>query len=100
MVPNENPDNARAAQDVEAPAYHAKEPKGTYHWGRGGEGNMTTLGGKNADKEVRKEQEQREKVRTTSRGNERRPSKGLMEKGKEMFGMGGKKGDENAVDDK
>ncbi len=27
------PEFARAAQDVNAPAHHEKETRGTYHWG-------------------------------------------------------------------
>ncbi|GAB7359217.1 hypothetical protein MBLNU230_g5876t1 [Neophaeotheca triangularis] len=109
IVPNENPDVARQAQDVEAPAHHAKAPKGTYHWGRGGEGNMTTVGGKDADKEVRKEQEERSRSRARSQerggGKARRSSfQGIVGKGKEMLGMGGggKKGEkvqESAVEE-
>lgn len=37
------PEEARLRQDVEAPKAHGKELEGTYHWGRGGQGNMTTL---------------------------------------------------------
>lgn len=37
------PEEARQRQDVEAPKAHGKELEGTYHWGRGGQGNMTTL---------------------------------------------------------
>lgn len=34
------PSLARAAQDVDAPAHHEREPEGHFHWGRGGEGNL------------------------------------------------------------
>lgn len=78
-----HPELARAAQDVEAPAAHQKEQRGTYHWGRGGEGNVMTVGG--GDK--------KEKERNSSKGPERRGSfQGAIEKGKEMLGLGKKGG--------
>jgi hypothetical protein len=71
---------ARAAQDVDTPAAHTKEARGTYHWGRGGEGNMVTLGS--------------DKKRTISKGEGergRRPSfQGVLDKGKSLLGMGKK----------
>lgn len=88
IVPNENAAAARAAQDVDTPAHHSKELKGTHHWGRGGEGNMVTLGGSNGNK----------KERTASKGEagQRRPSfSGVMERGKSMLGMGKKEGAKN-----
>ena len=45
MATNENQANARKAQDVDAPEHFQREAKGTYHWGRGGEGNKMTVGG-------------------------------------------------------
>ena len=44
MASNTNPEEARKAQDVEAPVHSGKEKTGTFHWGRGGEGNMMTVG--------------------------------------------------------
>lgn len=94
MVSNDDPSAARVAQDVESPAAVQKDPQGTFHWGRGGEGNKVTLGG--ADRPKQNE-------RKGSKGaGERRPSfAGVIEKGKEMLGVGkkkeGLKGDESAV---
>nr|OQO16347.1 hypothetical protein B0A51_15942 [Rachicladosporium sp. CCFEE 5018] len=78
IVPNDksNPAVARAAQDVDTPAAHGKDPKGVHHWGRGGEGNMMHVG---------------EKPRTSSRGDGERPS--LVEKGKSFLGIGKKEGE-------
>lgn len=85
---------ARKAQDVEAPEAHQKEMKGTYHWGRGGEGNKTTIG---EDEPV---QSKSPKV-GPQKG--RRSSSRVLEKGKEVLGLGNgdKKSSENtvAVDD-
>ncbi|KAK0282777.1 hypothetical protein LTR91_006624 [Friedmanniomyces endolithicus] len=73
------PEFARAAQDVNAPAHHEKETRGTYHWGRGGEGNMMTVG---SDKS-------KERPGMDGEGQQRRGSfQGIMEKGKEMLGLG------------
>ena len=82
MASNDSATEARRAQDVEAPKYHQSEPKGIYHWGRGGEGNKMTVGG---------EQRTQSKERTSSKGaGERRGSfKDAIEKGKEMLGLGG-----------
>ena len=76
MASNDSATEARRAQDVEAPKYHQSESKGTYHWGRGGEGNKMTVGGEQ---------------RTSSKGaGERRGSfKDAIEKGKETLGLGG-----------
>lgn len=81
-----NPAIARAAQDVEAPASHEKEAKGTYHWGRGGEGNMMTVGS-NAQRPGNG------KERTGSKGagageGRRGSLQAALEKGKEMLGLG------------
>lgn len=93
IVSNDNPAVARLAQDVETPLHHEKEPTGTYHWGRGGEGNMMTLGSNKAPKE-----------RTSSKGEKdrRRGSfqQGVIEKGKEMFGIRqGKKDEGSAIEE-
>ena len=68
IMSNDNPLNARAAQDVEAPAHHDREPKGTYHWGRGGQGNVMTLG--------------------SGEGKQRTESQGVLEKAKAILGLG------------
>lgn len=88
MVPNENPNVARAAQDVDAPAHHEKAPTGTYHWGRGGEGNKMTLGNGEETK------------RSSSKdpaGEKRRGSfQGALDKGRDLLGLNkGKKQDKN-----
>jgi len=81
MVPNDSPAAARAAQDVEAPAHHEKEARGTYHWGRGGEGNMMTLSAG----------EQKKKERSVSKGEDAHEKPSLLEKGKHALGLGGHK---------
>ncbi|KAK3116564.1 hypothetical protein LTR53_002932 [Teratosphaeriaceae sp. CCFEE 6253] len=73
------PEIARASQDVDTPAHHDKEARGTYHWGRGGEGNMMTLG---SDKS---------KAGRPASATREGSGKGIMEKGKDMLGMGKKK---------
>lgn len=91
MAINADPTMARAAQDVEAPPHHEKEPKGTFHWGRGGEGNMMTVGTNDGQRTKSKE-------RTGSKGGaERRGSfQGVIEKGKEILGLGkGKQGEKD-----
>lgn len=84
IVSNDNPDNARLAQDVDAPGHHAKpEPTtGTYHWGRGGEGNMVTLG--TGEQKVKKE-------RSPSKGEGAHEKPSLLERGKSALGLGGHK---------
>jgi hypothetical protein len=94
MVSNDpsDPSKSRAAQDVEAPAHHNKQPQGTFHWGRGGEGNMMTVGGG--------DQRPSSKERKTSGENQRRGSvQGILEKGKELLGLKKKKsGEAQAVE--
>ena len=41
MAKNDNPENARLAQDVEGPT-KMSEPKGAVHYGRGGAANVVT----------------------------------------------------------
>ncbi|KAK5132566.1 hypothetical protein LTR08_008883 [Meristemomyces frigidus] len=95
MALNADPSIARASQDVDAPAHHDKEPKGTFHWGRGGEGNVMTIG----QKEARDKSGQRKGSKGAVNG-ERRPSfQGVFEKGKELLGLGKGKGGEGAVVD-
>ncbi|KAI7507396.1 hypothetical protein KC347_g6925 [Hortaea werneckii] len=97
IVSNDNPNNARLAQDVEAPKHHDRPAQGTFHWGRGGEGNMTVVG--KSEREQRKEREEQKKKegRSNSRGeaenrsqSRRRGSGSLIEKGKEILGLGGR----------
>jgi hypothetical protein len=83
-VSNDNAANARLAQDVDAPAHLAKpDPPttGTYHWGRGGEGNMMTLG---ADEHKKEE-------RAASGGEDGQEKPSFIEKGKHALGFGHKK---------
>jgi len=89
MVPNENVDVARAAQDVDAPAHHDKAPTGTYHWGRGGEGNMMTLGSGNGQTKRSNSNTPEPKLRRGSGSFQ-----GALEKGKDILGLNkGKKQD-------
>lgn len=101
-----NPSLARVAQDVEPPAYHNKTPKGTFHWGRGGEGNMTTVGNGEGGGEREKVKDQNKSAeRRGSKGKERRPSfQGVVHKGREILGLRkkdgqGEKGKERAEDE-
>lgn len=82
MATNSSAEEARKAQDVDTPVHHQNEPKGTYHWGRGGEGNMMTVGGKDADKKERPSSRPRDgkKERSGSFQN-------AVNKGKEMLGL-------------
>ncbi|KAK4500323.1 hypothetical protein PRZ48_008512 [Zasmidium cellare] len=93
-----DPSESRAAQDVEAPAHHGREMQGTYHWGRGGEGNMTVVGKseRQASKERKSASKERIglKERTLSGGaggnggGERKGSfRSAVERGKEMLGL-------------
>ena len=77
MASNSSAEEARRAQDVEAPLHHQNESKGTYHWGRGGEGNKMTIG-ENGDGE---------------KGRRRSSAGKMFEKGKEMLGFKGKGGE-------
>jgi hypothetical protein len=75
MAKNENPNVARLAQDVEAPA--VREPE-NFHYGRGGAANIA----KAASDEGKKE------------NKERKSNEGIAEKGKEFLDRlvnGGKK---------
>ena len=90
MASNSNPDEVRKAQDVELPVHHGKEKKGTFHWGRGGEGNMMTVG-KEEKKERSSSFKSDRKERLGSEKKERSGSfKDKLEKGKEMLGLKGK----------
>lgn len=101
MANNSSALEARKAQDVEAPAHHQNEPKGTYHWGRGGEGNKMTIGS-TGDK--RGKSNERKEQLSNENGTKRRTSSAskVLEKGKEMLGLKGKtneKGGSAVVDD-
>lgn len=92
---NDNPENARKAQDVDTPEHHSKEASGTYHWGRGGEGNKMTIG----------EGDKRPASKERTAGGERKGSfKGAIDKAREAVGLGKKEKkvgekDESAVAD-
>lgn len=92
---------ARAAQDVDTPAHHNKTMEGTFHWGRGGEGNMMSVGEKKEKKEAEKAKKEaakpdgltRVKSREERAGSKERSGsfKGALDKGREMLGLGNKK---------
>ena len=93
MAENTSAASTRAAQDVSTPEAHNREMKGTYHWGRGGEGNMVTLEGKNGKAE---EGKRKGSVAGKEAGNgegqgagarARRKSSNVLERGKEMLGL-------------
>ena len=88
MVSNDpaKPNQARTAQDVDAPAAHKKEAHGAFHWGRGGEGNVMTVGSNNKDK-----------PKSGKAAGERSNSfTGVIAKGKEILGVNKKKDGVNA----
>lgn len=76
---NENAANARLAQDVEVPTRYEPQTGGTYHWGRGGQGNMVTLG---------EDEHHKKKERSVSRGEAGHEKPSLLEKGKHALGLG------------
>ncbi|KAK5707317.1 hypothetical protein LTR17_020815 [Elasticomyces elasticus] len=78
------PEYSRAAQDVDTPAHHEKEAKGVYHWGRGGEGNAMMVGSAKAPTN----KASGEGLRPTEKHQRSGSFQGIMEKGKEMLGMG------------
>jgi len=74
MAKMDNVDNARKAQDVEAPVH--RDPENAFHYGRGGAANV----GKLSEEERRRAQEEN--------------SKRLAKKGKDLLdkiGLGSKK---------
>lgn len=81
IVSNDSAANARLAQDVETPTRHEPATGGTYHWGRGGEGNQVTLGAGDHKK----------KERSVSRGEAGHEKPSLLEKGKHALGIGAHK---------
>lgn len=99
-----DPAESRKAQDVDTPAHHNKDMQGTYHWGRGGEGNMTTLGKsgaqqareKSQDRQARKKMERTLSSESAQNGQKRTGSfSGVLNKGKEMLGLKGKQDPKN-----
>ena len=102
MASNDSAENARKAQDVEAKV-DAREKKGTYHWGRGGEGNMTTIGKDEKRPTMDKRMMSKDsngRSRTRSGGEGERRGSSFLEKGKEMLGMMGQKAAEgSAIED-
>lgn len=93
MASNDSAESARKAQDVVLPEVHDREKKGTFHWGRGGEGNMATIG--------KSEPRPQSKPRRKSSGAAARRGSNLLEKGKEKLGLGhdGKKPEGSAIED-
>ncbi|KAK4546226.1 hypothetical protein LTR36_002363 [Oleoguttula mirabilis] len=87
MKINQDPAMARAAQDVEAPAHHEKEAKGTYHWGRGGEGNVMTVGTEKEGQAQRAKSKERKGSKGAADGR-RGSFQGVLDKGKELLGLG------------
>ena len=87
MATNDSAESARRAQDVEAPAHHSGSPRGTYHWGRGGEGNKMTVGSSNSERKGSSRSSIREEQRERRSGS----FENAFEKGKEMLGL--KKGE-------
>lgn len=89
MAQNTDPEVARAAQDVEAPAGAAADPKGPTHYGRGGAANIIDKDGRKSGEgagEVKKSGEvKREEGKNGGAGG------GLLAKGKEILGKLGKK---------
>ncbi|KAF1824541.1 uncharacterized protein K489DRAFT_378964 [Dissoconium aciculare CBS 342.82] len=96
-----DPASARLAQDVDTPKAHDREVKGTYHWGRGGEGNMMTVGGGTKVTETEGAAARPSSaLRTASRDLSAEQRQGTrrsgsfhaaVEKGKELLGLGSKK---------
>jgi len=54
ITKNDNPDNARLAQDVDGPA-KISDPKGAVHYGRGGAANIVTEKERNSGEAQRSE---------------------------------------------
>ena len=92
MATNESQELARRAQDVDAPQHFQREDKGTYHWGRGGEGNMMSVGqnGEKVKEHNAKDHhaESKERRKSSKGETERRGSGRIIDKGKEMLGLG------------
>lgn len=95
MASNDSAESARRAQDVDTPAHHQREMKGTYHWGRGGEGNKTLVGGG--------EREESKSPMRSGKGEGKRRSS-VKDRAKETLGLKKEKdkqggGDAVAVED-
>jgi len=81
-----NPDLARASQDVDAP--HHREPEGPHHYGRGGAANVITPSAQDTQKVV--ENNQRKSGEAKRAEGAAGDTKGLIGKGKEFLkGLGG-----------
>ncbi len=102
MAKNDSAEEARRAQDIDTPAHHNNDPKGVYHWGRGGEGNMMAVGPKNGEKEEKKSRS-KERTLSAGRGGQQRSGsfRDALGKGKEMLGLKGKQGEKggSAIED-
>ncbi len=84
MASNQSAEEARKAQDIDTPKHHLNDPKGTYHWGRGGEGNMMTIGSNQGEKDQPKERTLSSSRRKTER------SGSFQDAVKGMLGLKGK----------
>ena len=80
MARNDNPDNARLAQDVNAPVH--SDPKGIVHYGRGGAANIISQEGG----------QERKSGDVKRKDTDETADKGLLAKGKDFLSkLGGKK---------
>lgn len=85
MAKLENVENARKAQDVDAPIHH--EPESAFHYGRGGAANIAKLSEEEKRQAHEKNQRKSAEIAHQANGGE----KGLAEKLKEKVGLGSKK---------
>lgn len=85
MTKLENTENARKAQDVDAPAH--REPEDAFHYGRGGAANVAKLSEEQKRQAHEKNQRNSDEIARQANGGE----KGLAEKIKEKVGLGSKK---------
>ncbi|KAK5093579.1 hypothetical protein LTR70_004612 [Exophiala xenobiotica] len=79
IVKNENPENARKAQDMDVPGIVL--PENEYHTGRGGEGNRV----KPSDDELAAARQNNEQVRSASFTKDRSGLKGFADKAKDVL---------------
>jgi len=84
MAKLESVDNARKAQDVEAPIH--REPETAFHYGRGG-ANVAILSEEEKRQAHEKNKRKSDEIARQTHGGE----KGLAEKLKEKVGLGSKK---------
>jgi Protein of unknown function (DUF3602) len=85
MAKLESVDNARKAQDVDAPVH--SEPENAFHYGRGGAANIAKLSEEEKRQAHEKNQRKSDEIARQINGGE----KGLAEKIKEKVGLGSKK---------